>query len=90
MLNVLVDTGKVLAIDPVHLFTQEEWQEMINGPMYSVDRTKALMEALAKKFKQDFSKLAAVLYTGGDGEFKVTLTRVNYKWNDKNMNDDSI
>lgn len=54
MLNVLVDTEKVLAIDPVHLFTQEEWQEMINGPMYSVDRTKALMEALAKNLNRIF------------------------------------
>ena len=71
--TVGVDTGMVIIIDPVHLFTQEEWLFEIGPRAKDLgDYSRAVLEYLSEREGKDLKKWAVVADLKGDGSREVT------------------
>ncbi len=78
--TVAVETGKILMVDPCHLFTQREWQELLIplGKTLGEGRAglnKAVLKVLSLRTGDpeiNLEELAVIAGTGGDGCFEVT------------------
>ena len=78
--EVAVETGKILMVDPCHLFSQREWREVVI-PMGKtmgegrVGLNKAVLKLLSIRTGDpeiNLEELAVIAGTGGDASFKVT------------------
>lgn len=64
--DVPVDTGSVIVVDPCYLFTNEEWQKIIEQD----DMHRAIFDRLREKVGTKFVE-GAYVGTGGDATFRV-------------------
>ena len=73
--TVGVDTGMLLVVDPSYLFSQDEWENVINplAIKYGKNWPRAVLEVLAERTGNDIPKLAAIMSTCGDNVFDVRM-----------------
>ena len=70
--SVAVDTGLFLIIDPVHLFSRSEWDEINrDARLYGGSDDAVFIKAISKKFAVRPTAFCLVSEFGGDGTFPV-------------------
>jgi hypothetical protein len=80
-MEVGVDSGMLLVIDPAYLFSEEEWRKEINplAKKYGGNWPRAVLELLARRTDFDIPKLAVIVDTCGDGRFPVRKIRGGFQ-----------
>ena len=71
-----VDTGMLLIVDPAYLFSEEEWQEVINTRAKELGgHIKAVLQVLSERTGRDMERMAVVAKMSGDGDRQVIRTK---------------